>query len=363
MAETAIDAARLRLALERGYTLPWDWYSDPAVFRLEQERIFARTWQYAGRCDQVAAPGDYFTGRAGQIPLVVTRDETGRLNAFLNVCRHRGSVIAEGAGRRRTLQCPYHAWTYGLDGSLRAAPRSDLEAGFDADEFSLVRLRVETWGPFVFINADAEAAPLAETLGELPQLIGDAGIELDSLEFRVRAEYELATNWKVACENFLECYHCAVAHPSFSKLIDVAPDSYRLASSGLVSSQFGALKVNGGAPYDARGEVARGQFHFVWPNLKINIVPGRANVSIGPVLPLATGRTAGFLDYFFAPDADDEWVRDLLAFDDEVGREDRALVERVQQGMDAGVLERGRLLTGSEHLIQHFQKLLLDALS
>ena len=117
-----------------GRTIPFDWYSDPAVLRLERERIFRRTWQYAGRADQVAEPGVFFTCDLGGVPIVVVRDEQHGLRAFLNVCRHRGSLVCEGEGKRASLQCPYHAWTYGLDGSLRAAPRSDLVPGFDKDE-------------------------------------------------------------------------------------------------------------------------------------------------------------------------------------------------------------------------------------
>src|ERR687887_266608 len=127
-------------------TLPWSWYADETVLRAEQERIFARTWQYVGHTGQVAEPGDYFTARLGRLPVVVTHAGDGELRALANVCRHRGSVVAEGAGNRKTLQCPYHAWTYDLDGSLRAAPRAD----FELDGVGLAQVRLERWGPFLF---------------------------------------------------------------------------------------------------------------------------------------------------------------------------------------------------------------------
>src|SRR5918995_1382083 len=170
-----------------GRTLPFDWYSDPDVLRLERERIFRHAWQYAGRTDQIADPGSFFTCDAGGVPIVVVRDKDGLLRAFLNVCRHRGSLVCEGEGKRETLQCPYHAWTYGLDGSLRAAPRSDRESGFDKADLGLVPVSVETWGPFVFVNPDAEAVPLAEILGDLPDLLAGAGLDLDSLRFLRRS--------------------------------------------------------------------------------------------------------------------------------------------------------------------------------
>jgi phenylpropionate dioxygenase-like ring-hydroxylating dioxygenase large terminal subunit len=343
-------------------SLPWSWYTEAEVFELERERIFRGAWQYAGHVGQVFEPGAYFTFQAGPVPLVVVRDREGNLNAFANVCRHRGFPVARGAGQRASLQCGYHAWTYGLDGRLRAAPRSAGEPGFDPEQLSLVPARVEPWGPFLFVNADADAAPLADTLRDLPELVAAGGVDVDALTFRHRAESTVEANWKIVCENFLECYHCAVAHPGFSAMIDVAPDAYRLEAGATFSSQFGPLRENGRRAYDPSGEVERSQFHFLWPNVGINVFPGRSNLSIGPILPAAPGRTERFLDYFFAADADDGWVDELLAFDDQVGREDRELVEGVQRGVAAGVLERGRLLQDAEQLIVDFQRRVAAAL-
>ena len=341
-------------------TLPWAWYFDPAVLRLEQERIFARAWQYAGHVGDAPEPGSYFSARAGDIPVVVVRGRDGELRAFVNVCRHRGFQLVQGAARRETIQCAYHAWTYDLDGSLRAAPRSDREHEFRRDELGLVPVRVETWGPFVFVNASAAAPPLNEALGSVPTRVAEL-FDVDTLRFRLRADMEVACNWKIACENFLECYHCAVAHPAFSALVDVSPDAYRLEADGLTSSQFGPLRGGGGFLGD--GAVPRSQFHFVWPNVGINIFPGHANLSIGPILPAGPERTHRFLDYFFAADAPDDWIRELLEFDDQVGREDAALVERVQLGVRSGVIAEGRLLEASEPLVRHFDELTSAALA
>jgi choline monooxygenase len=344
-------------------SLPWSWYVDDAVLRAEQERIFRRAWQYAGHLGQVAEPGSYFTGRAGLLPVVVTRDRDGTLDAFVNVCRHRGFEVAQGEGRRAALQCGYHAWTYGLDGRLRAAPRADREPGFDAEELSLVPIQVDTWGPFVFVNPDLEAPPLAETLGELPELVSSAGLDLDALRQHHRVDYGVDANWKIVCENYLECYHCAVAHPGFSAMVDVSPDAYTLQAAGAVSTQLGPLRENGTNAYDPAGEVERGQFHLVFPNVTINILPGRPNVSIGAVDPVAPAHTARFLDYFFAADADSSWIEELVAFDDQVAAEDRTLVEGVQRGVSSGALDHGRLMSDAERLIVRFQGHVAEALT
>jgi phenylpropionate dioxygenase-like ring-hydroxylating dioxygenase large terminal subunit len=342
-------------------SLPWAWYADPDVLRREGERVFARTWQYVGHTGQVADTGAFFAASAGQIPVVVTRARDGLLRAFLNVCRHRGHVVASGAGRRETLQCPYHAWTYGLDGGLRAAPRSEREPGFEGDKLGLEPIPVDTWGPFVFVNPDRDATPLADVLGQVPNQLAEI-LDVDALQFRFRTEFEVNANWKIACENFLECYHCAVAHPGFSAAVDISPDRYRLEAEGLVSSQFGPLRENGDS-FLAGGEVPRSQFHFVWPNFGINVFPGHPNLSCGSILPVGPERTLRFLDYFFAPGVDQAWVDELLAFDDQIGREDTALVEGVQRGVRSGVIPDGRLLSESEQLVAHFQRLCSAALT
>jgi phenylpropionate dioxygenase-like ring-hydroxylating dioxygenase large terminal subunit len=325
-------------------TLPFSWYSDEEVLRRERRAIFARSWQYAGRAEQVAEPGSFLTTDAGGIPLLVTRDRDGELRAFLNVCRHRGAVLTEGCGRRETIQCHYHAWTYGLDGSLRAAPRADRESGFDPRELSLVPAGVGVWGPFLFANPDSDAEPLAEWLGELPAILA-RDLDLDAVVFHSRVEFGSNANWKVVTENFLECYHCPTAHPDFSAAVDVHPDRYVLEPHPTFSSQH----------CEARSGGARGQFHLLYPNTGINVFPGPPNLSIGPIVPTAPGRTERYLDYFFAPDVDEAWREEFFAFDEQVGREDTALVESVQRGMSAGMLEQGRLLLNAEPLIAAFQ--------
>jgi choline monooxygenase len=327
-------------------TLPWSWYSDPEVLRREQERIFRGTWQYVGHEAELPEPGSFFAARAADVPVVVTRAGDGELRAFVNVCRHRGSVVVDGRGKRESLQCPYHAWTYGLDGALRAAPRAG--EGIEREVLGLVPLALQNWGPFLFVNTERDAPPLARTLGPIAE-----SLALDGLRFHHRTEYVVEANWKVACENYLECYHCAVAHPGFSAVMDVSPGEYRLVEGDLHSSQYVHAKSNG----------AVGQFHFVWPNLKVNVYPGPPNVSIGPVWPDGPERSAGFLDYFFAEGEDEAWIRDVVELDDQVGREDTELVARVQRGVRSGALESGTLLGESERLIAHFDRLVRRALA
>jgi nitrite reductase/ring-hydroxylating ferredoxin subunit len=320
------------------------------VLEREEEAIFRRTWQYVGFLGE----HNVVPGWAGRVPVVVLRDEEGAERAFVNVCRHRGSVVVAEAGNRKSLQCAYHAWTYGLDGTLRSAPRGE-ELG-DRSDRGLVEIRLAAWGPFRFVNLDGGAPPLDEVLGEVPAMLAEGGIDVDGLAFHHRVDWEVPANWKLATENFLECYHCAVAHPGFSAVVETSPDRYRLESRTWHLSQFGQLKEPGGAP------LPEGQFHLIWPNTGINVFPGRPNLSIGPILPLTPERTRRVLDYFFAPGEDDEWIAEFLEFDDQVGREDTKLVESVQRGAGSGVLPDGVLLPESERLVAAFQDRVREAL-
>src|SRR6185295_4702425 len=194
-------------------TLPYSWYADPAVAAAERDRIFRRSWQYAGHTGELDGPGSFFPTRVGGLPVIVALDNDGELRGHLNICRHRGTVLVDEPQKRGTIQCPYHAWTYGLDGSLRGAPRSKDEPGFEKEELGLAPVSVGTWGPFVFVNPDPEAEPLEEALGDLPAVVAENGLDVDSLRFHHRVTWSINANWKIAIENYLECYHCQLNHP------------------------------------------------------------------------------------------------------------------------------------------------------
>jgi choline monooxygenase len=300
--------------------------------------------------------------------VAIVRGEDGLLRGFVNVCRHRGHIVLSGEGCRETLQCPYHAWTYNLDGTLRKAPRSQREPRFDPAGLSLLPVSVDSWGPFVFVNPDPDAVPLADVLGELPAIVADSGVALDAIRFHSHHEWPVGSNWKIAMENFLECYHCPTAHPGFSKVIDVNPDSYRLQVHPTFSSQIGpvrasALQGNGKAPYDARGEVHQAQYHFLFPATTINIAPGIPNLSIERWVPDGPARTVEITDYFFGPDVSLPEIDELMAWDSQVAEEDVSLVESVQRGLDSGLVPQGRLMVESEQLIADFQRRVRDALA
>ena len=359
-------ATDLGSRLDQGITLPFDWFSDPAIYKLEQRRIFADSWLYAGVADWVAEPGQYMTCHAGLVPVVVVRDEDMNLNAFVNICRHRATEVAQGHGKRMSLQCPYHAWTYGLNGCLRQAPRSEREPGFNMDDYGLLPVGVAEWGPFVFVNRNLDAPPLEAYLGRLPEILADAGIDFDRLRYHDRSEWEVAANWKAVVENYLECYHCPTAHPDFSKVIDVDPDSYRLTSDEWFSSQISQTRAGAERrelPYNPDGEIAEAHFHWLWPTFTINVFPGRPNLGVLAFVPAGPGKTASVIDHFYGDDVTDDEIAAIQEFGNQVGLEDQGLVESIQRAAESGGLAEGRLMLSSEHLIQHFQRLVERALA
>jgi choline monooxygenase len=340
-------------------TLPYSWYVDAAVAAAERDTIFRRSWQYVGHTAELAGPGSFFPTNVGGLPLIVALDRDGALRGFLNVCRHRGTILVNEPQQRGTIQCPYHAWTYGLDGSLRGAPRSKEEPDFEREGLGLVPVQVDTWGPFVFANPDTEAAPLADALGDLPAVVAENGLDVDSLRFHSRAPYEIRANWKIAVENYLECYHCQLNHPDLVRVID--EEAQRQEVAGLRLSQVPpVVPSDAGTPYDLSDGVPTAQYHILFPSLKFNVNPGRPNLSIGPVWPVAPDRSAAWLDYFFAEGTDPAWIEDLMAFDTQIGVEDVGLVEAVQQGAGSGAVSHGRLLARTEVLIGAFQDLVRE---
>ena len=362
---TASEIRRLRDDLARGLSLPSAWYVDPTIAALESERIFRRSWQYVGRAEQVAHAGDYFTAAVGDVPIIVVRTEEGP-RVLVNVCRHRRHEVASGAGHCPIFQCPYHAWTYELDGRLRTAPRSEREARFAKEDYPLLPVRLDTWGRWLFANLDLDAPPLAAILTDLPQIVAGSGVDLDTLVFWGREEWARDANWKVMIENFLECYHCPVQHPAFSSVIDVRPDAYRLETFRWHSSQTGSVRetLSGKPPaYDAAGDVREAQYHFLWPNFTISINPGQPNLSLDVWLPDGPGRTRGFSEHYFGPDVPRDWAEDMIQFNAQVGAEDDRLTDSVQRGVASGFPDQGRFLVNSEHLCIHFQQLVLTALA
>jgi phenylpropionate dioxygenase-like ring-hydroxylating dioxygenase large terminal subunit len=214
IAETDIFDPRHYQAVRRplldAETMPVWCYTSEAFYRREVERVFRKVWNFIGAADRLRGPGDYFTINFAGVPLIVLRDQEGALRAFANSCRHRGSALLEGEGNCRLIACPYHSWSYHLHGSLAGAPEMHKTHGFDPQDYALVPIAIDSWGGFLFVNFDPDAAPLSDYLGDLPERV--APYRLDQMACTRRKEYLIECNWKLFVENAKESYHIATVH-------------------------------------------------------------------------------------------------------------------------------------------------------
>lgn len=344
--------------IEGSHTLPARYYTDPEVLAHERESVFTRNWMYAGAVTEVAEPGDFFTKEIGSDCVVVARDESGELRAFHNVCPHRGSrVVDEDAGSTRKLQCPYHGWTFDLDGTLYSAPNFDGDDALDPAANSLQRVAVETWGPMVFVNLGGDPQPLSSALDDLPETL--AGFELDEFEYVDAYEYEIASNWKVYVDNYIECDHCDLNHAG--SLYDwIHADTYTIDAREnhvLISATLQDEHVLN----PDLDESVRDQYFaaWVWPNLTVDIA--NDGLEVGYLKPLGPERMVLQADQYTRDGAETiGWETD-----DNIGRqvlvEDAELCERQQAGLRSSAFRQGRI-GPREHGIHRFQTLVQERL-
>jgi choline monooxygenase len=351
------------LDIERAATIPARLYTDPVVLALEQERVFGRTWQLVGHADDVRAHGQYFTSEVAGEAVVVVRDE-GRLRGFHNICLHRAGPVASGCGTRQTLQCKYHGWTYRLDGSLLRTPGMEGARNFTPEEMHLIPVQVEAWGPFVFVNLDPKAPPLSHFLEDLPARVPfDASATYTCVQHR---DYDVACNWKVYVDNYLEGYHIPLVHPALHKELD--DKRYHVEPRRYYSIQHAPLR--GAAAADAhrlyQPDDTRLAANYFWlfPNLMLNVYFGQLQTNV--VLPNGPDHTSIVFEWFALDQSVDpasaDWAR-RIAFSDAVQDEDRAICEVVHRNLGSRVYDRGRYAPRQEQGVHHFHALLHEFLS
>jgi carnitine monooxygenase subunit len=353
----------------RSMSLRADAYVGAKWHAADLEAIFARSWQLVCHVEKVDAPGRYVTATVATMPIAVVRDRDGGLRAFYNVCKHRAHELLSGAGEARNIVCPYHAWTYDLDGSLRAARRAPNLSVSDRSEICLDQVLVEEFGGFVYVNLDPSAAPLARQAPDLAAEIARWAPDVDRLTHVKRLHYDVATNWKNVIDNFLECYHCHIAHKEFVDLVDMS--TYEVRTHGIWSSHFAEAGKTANAAYDVSGAtVTEHAVWWLWPNTCLLRYPGRGNFMVFQVLPDGPERTVETWDFYLESAdltaAEQESVRYI---DDVLQPQDIRLVESVQRGMRTPAFDQGRIVYDaahagsglSEHGVHHFHGLVLDA--
>ncbi|MEM7407393.1 MAG: aromatic ring-hydroxylating dioxygenase subunit alpha [Pseudomonadota bacterium] len=335
-------------------------YTDPAWFAHEQRTVFARTWQYAGHASQVRNAGDFFAFALHGRSLFCVRDAEGAVRTFYNVCAHRAHELVAGAGHKRKLVCPYHAWSYGFDGRLANAPGSREVPGFDATRICLTAVRTEVMGGFIFVNLDDSAAPMSQWYPGLAEGLAAFLPDLDVLEPVLTREVSERCNWKVSVENYSECYHCRLNHPTFSSGV-VDPKAYNITPYGHTlrhtTHAVSADSMSYALDPDAHPHAMDYSSWFMWPGFSFQVYPG--NVLNTYCWVAEDARTTRVVRHWYAPHGVASPALEGLANQDleTTVAEDIRLVESVQRGLESGGYRPGPLVINpaggviSEHSI------------
>jgi len=370
---TPEDVARISTGYDpdpaRSWSLRAEAYTERRWADADVAGILARSWQWICHVERLRDPGSYVSATVAGMPVAVVRGRDGELRAFYNVCKHRAHELLSGSGTTRNIVCPYHAWTYGLDGNLRAARRADRMESFDMGEVCLDPVLVEEFGGMVYVNLDPAATPLGEQAADLAEEIASWAPDVAALTHAKRLSYDVATNWKNVIDNFLECYHCHIAHKEFVDLVDM--DTYEVRTHGIWSSHFAEAGKHANAAYDVSGaSVTEHAVWWLWPNTCLLRYPGRGNFMVFQVVPDGPERTLETWDFYLESTELDEAEKESVRYiDDVLQQQDIALVESVQRGMRTPAFDQGRIVFDparagsglSEHGVHHFHGLVLEA--
>ncbi len=347
------------------------YYTDPEIFRAEQAGLFARTWQLACHGSELENPGDYYTFEIAGESLVAVKGRDGVIRGFYNVCQHRAHQLVQGKGNTRVLVCPYHAWTYELTGGLRAGPNIKKVEGLERSEICLTEVKVEEFLGFIFVNLDPKAAPMDEWFpnvrAELSEWVPHYA-ELKPLEW---VEIPEACNWKVSVENYSECYHCGLCHPTFAtgvikpETYDIQPQGYCLRhTTECQNLEDMTYDINSGLPH--QNEYSS---WFLWPMVSFQVYPGNV-LNTYHWRPIDENRCVVWRGWYSKGGEENATIRALAKQDRETTvEEDIHLVESVQKGLKSRGYVPGPLVVdpaggvNSEHSVMHLQRWMREGLT
>jgi glycine betaine catabolism A len=354
-------------------TLPGRYYTSPEIYQAELEKIFAARWLVVGRAEQVSQAGEYFLASIGVESIIVVRDQRGRVHAFYNVCRHRGTrLCTQDSGRfSASIQCPYHAWTYGLDGRLIGAPLMDEVPGFDKAAYPLRPVSLVEWEGFLLINLSEQPVPFSQAFAPL---IGKfSAWDLPNLRVLKRITYTVKSNWKLIVQNYSECYHCPLIHPDLAR-----KSPYRSGQNDLLSGPFlggfmdlnheyGSLTLSGRAcALPLKGvtgeDLSRVYYYALFPNTLLSLHPDY--VMCHTLWPQGPGETFIVCEWMFAPQAADAPgfdPGDAAGFWDMTNRQDWQVCELSQLGVASRAYTQAPY-SGNESLLAAFDQEVLRSL-
>ena len=352
------------------FTLPAKYYTDPAYYRDELEHFFGRMWVYVGRTDQIPGPGDYFLRDILGESIIVTRNQTGGVNAFYNLCRHRGTQLCDRAEGHfaGSIQCPYHAWTYDLQGRLIGAPHMDEVPTFRREDYPLHAVHADTWDGHIFVNMAEQAQPLGEQLGPLPEKFRPWRME--DLRLGARLEYDIHANWKLIIQNYSECLHCPLIHPVLNKLSHYLSGENEPLHPSYIGGRMDladgvkTMSMDGTCPRDLLPDVSeedrrRVYYYAIFPNLLLTLHPDY--MMTHTLWPQGCGVTRNVCEFYFHPT---ELAKpgfdpkDVLEFWDLTNRQDWHVSELAQKGISSRAYRPGPY-SNREDLLYAFDRFIV----
>ncbi len=328
--------------------MPREYFVSSEIFA-QDSTLFLKNWVLVGHQNDIATPGDYFLATVGTESLIIIRDSKSEISGFYNVCRHRGTRLKEDAsGHSSVIQCPYHAWSYGLDGRLVGAPHMDEVPGFDKGNYSLNRVNIGLFEGFIFVNLEPGPMPLENWFQPLEGKFSHWN--LPNLRCAKRIDYKVEANWKLIFQNYSECYHCPGVHPMLSK---VSP--YDSAENDLVEGPFlgGFMRINRGKSLTMSGDACallvgseqeheKVFYYSIFPNMLLSMHPDY--VMVHQIWPQTPDRTLIHCDWFFHPGAferRDFKPEDAIEFWDITNKQDWHVCELSQKGIGSTVYQPG----------------------
>ena len=360
---------------DRLRALPAHYYVDEEVLAREREKLFFKTWQYACHASELGSPGAYVTTEILGQNVFVVRGEGDAIKAFYNVCPHRGHKLLEGAGEKRAIVCPYHQWTFSLDGSLRSLRAKTSSEAPAKDAVCLTQVRVDRLLDFIFINLDPDADPIAEFWPGVEEHILTVCPEVASYRLSTSAtvihQVDLAANWKIQIDNYLECQHCRHGHLSFADMLDINNQIHTLHKNSAYNFIPSSGKADNMAyPLDPEHDEMDLHFWFLFPNMGLSRFAGPGNLSLFQWLPVSTGRAIRLSVDLEVPEPTDPGMRErqekrMIWGRDVLQPEDISFLLSVQEGMSQRCFQQGWYIVDwenqefSEAMMRHFHDLYL----
>src|ERR1700691_2865235 len=344
--------------LQDAYTIPAPWYTDARIAQLELHNVFSRTWQAVGRTSQVEKPGQYVTATVAGEPIVAVRGSDGKLRAFYNVCRHHAmTVMNEPCGHAQHMRCPYHGWTYNLEGELRGMTEFEGVCNFDRAQNGLVPVSVEAWENFIFVNLDPHAAPLHDFLGALVGLAQP--LNFGGLKFVERRSYIQQCNWKVYVDSFLDgSSHVPHMHKRLNSVLDSTNYTIENVDRCCVQSSPVSVDKSSDASAAATRKGDRAYYFWQYPNFMLNWYEGYLDTNL--VLPLGVDRCEVIFDFYFGDTSEAQmpYIRESMGVSERVQQEDIVICDGVQRGLSSRAYQAGRLSVRREAGEHLFHRLL-----